>query len=143
MGQPHGDGRRRRALAVAALTGCGAVLAGHAVHGVRVTWDLTAGRWAAEATATSHRLSCLERQVDAVIPPGSRVYVDPALGPELWQRSLELVWQRATPVEAGDGADVSLEAVPGSGVDACAGTVVVARPGPARPIVLAAPGRRR
>ena len=59
-----------------------------------------------------------------------RVSVDPALGSELWQRVLEFAWARATPVRPGEPADLTVAAAPGNAVDACAGAIIVVRPGP-------------
>jgi hypothetical protein len=129
MGDRHGPDRWRRAVAISLLVGCGAVLGAHAAHGLRVTLDLVDGRWRADAEQASRRLSCLERQLDAAIPADSRVSVDAALGDDLWQRALELTWQRATPVRPGEPADLTLTAAPGNPTEPCDGAVVSVRPG--------------
>jgi hypothetical protein len=121
------------------LLGCVGVLAIQAAHGVRTTNDQVRGRWHDDADHASAQLTCLAQQVDAGVPRHSRVSVDPALGTELWQRTLELVWARATPVPPGDPADISLVVGPGRSAQPCAGAVVVARPGPLPPTTPTAP----
>lgn len=121
--------RSRRLLAWLYAAGC-LVLAGHALHGLRVTYDLSAGRWHDAAASTDRNLDCLEAQIEAVVPAGGRVSVDPDLGDELWQRSLEMAWPRATVVAPGGDADLTLTTAPGRPGDACAGAVVTGRAGP-------------
>jgi hypothetical protein len=117
-------------VALAPLVGAGAVLVLHVAQGARTTYDLLHGRWHGAADDAARRLSCLEQQVVAAVPARSRVSVDPALGDELWQRTLEIAWTRAVPVPPGEPADLTLTAPAGNTADACAGTVVVAQPGP-------------
>lgn len=122
--------RRRSGRLLAGVVGVAAlVLGGHALHGVRVTYDLAAGRWHGAAAASARRLDCLEGQIEAAVPPGSRLSVDPDLGDELWQRSLEMAWGRAQVVPKGEPADLTLTTAAGAPTDACAGPVVSSRPG--------------
>ena len=130
MADRQGARRWRSTLSIGLLGGCAVVLGIHAFHGLRVTHDLADGRWHSEAALTSQNLTCLRAQVDAVVPANSRVTVDPALGAELWQRTLEVTWARATPVPPGQSADLTLTTAPGPPRDPCAGAVVAARPGP-------------
>jgi hypothetical protein len=123
--------RRSRRFLVALAAAALLVLAGHALHGLRVTYDLAAGRWHDAAEATDRHQRCLREQVESAVPRGATLSVDPALGDELWQRSLEAAWGAgAELVTPGRPAELTLTTGPAGLADPCGGEVVATRPGP-------------